>query len=128
MLLRICDVIVQGNVKKGLQGEGLLKEVITQVNTIQNNSKKCSLQTLAPILNTTDKNSLNGNITHTNTSKYLSLVEEKGGTSLSTKREKGIELYKSFGMKNELHNEGGTSSSNENIESRPIPSQFQTNC
>ena len=35
-------------------------------------------------------------------------TEEKGGTSLSTQREKGIELSKSLGMKYEIHNEGGT--------------------
>ena len=47
-------------------------------------------------------------------------TEDKGGTSLSTQRENGIELSKSLGMKYELHNEGGTSSSTDNLETRPV--------
>ena len=47
-------------------------------------------------------------------------TEEKGGTSLSTQRVKGIELSKSLGMKYEIHNEGGASSSTDNLETRPV--------
>jgi DNA invertase Pin-like site-specific DNA recombinase len=47
-------------------------------------------------------------------------TEEKGGTSLSTQRVKGIELSKSLEMKYEIHNEGGASSSTDNLETRPV--------
>ena len=47
-------------------------------------------------------------------------TENKGGTSLITQKQKGIELSENLGMNYEIHNEGGTSSSNDTLDSRPI--------
>ena len=47
-------------------------------------------------------------------------TETKGGTSLTTQKQKGIELSKTLDMNYEIHNEGGTSSSNDTLESRPV--------
>ena len=47
-------------------------------------------------------------------------TESKGGTSLTTQRQKGIELSKTLGMDYEIYDEGGTSSSNDSLESRPV--------
>lgn len=45
-------------------------------------------------------------------------TENKGGTSLITQKQKGIELSENLGMNYEIHNEGGTSSSNDTLDSR----------
>ena len=45
-------------------------------------------------------------------------------TSLSTQRDIGIELSKKFGMNYEIHNEGGSSSFSDNLDSRPVLSSI----
>ena len=46
--------------------------------------------------------------------------EENGGTSLITQSKLGIEQSKKLGMKYQIHDEGGTSSSKETLENRPV--------
>ena len=45
-------------------------------------------------------------------------------TSLNTQSEVGIELSKKLGMKHEIHNEGGSSSFSDNLDSRPVLSNI----
>ena len=45
-------------------------------------------------------------------------------TSLSSQRDVGIELSKKLGMKYEIHNEGGSSSFSDNLDSRPVLSNL----
>ena len=45
-------------------------------------------------------------------------------TSLSTQRDVGIELSKKLGMNYEIHNEGGSSSFSDNLDSRPVLSNI----
>jgi DNA invertase Pin-like site-specific DNA recombinase len=47
-------------------------------------------------------------------------VQEDDGTSLKTQQEQGIELSKKWGMKYQIHNEGGTSSSKDTLDNRPV--------
>jgi DNA invertase Pin-like site-specific DNA recombinase len=47
-------------------------------------------------------------------------TQEEDGTSLITQKRLGIELSKQLGMDYQVHNEGGTSSSKETLENRPI--------
>jgi len=49
-----------------------------------------------------------------------SLIQEEEGTSLKTQREIGIELSNKLGMKYQVHNEGGISSSKDTLENRPV--------
>jgi DNA invertase Pin-like site-specific DNA recombinase len=46
--------------------------------------------------------------------------EENGGTSLKTQTDQGIELSKKLKMKYQIHNEGGTSSSKDTLDNRPV--------
>ena len=46
--------------------------------------------------------------------------EEQGGTSLITQRQQGIELSKKLKMKYQIHDEGGTSSSKDTLDNRPV--------
>ena len=50
----------------------------------------------------------------------FSQVEEQGGTSLITQKNLGIELSKKLKMNYVIHNEGGTSSSRDNLDNRPV--------
>jgi DNA invertase Pin-like site-specific DNA recombinase len=45
---------------------------------------------------------------------------EHGGTSLITQKQQGIELSKKLNMKYQIHDEGGTSSSKDTLENRPV--------
>ena len=47
-------------------------------------------------------------------------VQEDDGTSLKTQQEQGIELSKKWGMRHQIHNEGGTSSSKDTLDNRPV--------
>ena len=47
-------------------------------------------------------------------------IQEDDGTSLKTQQEQGIELSKKLGMKYQIHNEGGTSSSKDTLDNRPV--------
>ena len=47
-------------------------------------------------------------------------VQEDDGTSLKTQQEQGVELSKKWGMKYQIHNEGGTSSSKDTLDNRPV--------
>ncbi len=47
-------------------------------------------------------------------------VQEEDGTSLNTQKEHGIDLSKRLGMKYQIHNEGGTSSSKDTLDNRPV--------
>ena len=45
---------------------------------------------------------------------------EHGGTSLITQKQQGIELSKKLNMKYQIHDEGGTSSSKDTLDNRPV--------
>jgi len=47
-------------------------------------------------------------------------VQEEEGTSLKTQRESGIKMSKRLGMNYQIHNEGGTSSSKDHLDNRPV--------
>ena len=49
-----------------------------------------------------------------------STIQEEEGTSLKTQKEIGIELSNKLGMKYQVHNEGGISSSKDTLENRPV--------
>jgi len=48
-----------------------------------------------------------------------STIQEEG-TSLKTQKEIGIELANKLGMNHQIHNEGGSSSSKDNLDNRPV--------
>lgn len=47
-------------------------------------------------------------------------AQEEGGTSLETQKELGIKRAKSLGFKNRVWNEGGQSSSHDDLDNRPV--------
>lgn len=47
-------------------------------------------------------------------------AQEEGGTSLETQKELGIKRAKSLGFKHHVWNEGGQSSSHDDLENRPV--------
>ena len=47
-------------------------------------------------------------------------IQEDEGTSLKTQKEIGIELSKKLGMTYQIHDEGGMSSSKDNLDNRPV--------
>ena len=47
-------------------------------------------------------------------------AQEEGGTSLETQKELGIKRAKSLGFKHRVWNEGGQSSSHDDLENRPV--------
>ena len=47
-------------------------------------------------------------------------IQEEEGTSLKTQKDIGIELSKKMNMDYVIHNEGGTSSSKDTLDNRPI--------
>ena len=47
-------------------------------------------------------------------------VQEEEGTSLKTQKDIGIDLAKKLDMDYVIHNEGGTSSSKDTLDSRPV--------
>ena len=57
-------------------------------------------------------------VLHIYTRVSTSIQEE--GTSLTTQKQIGIELSKKLGMSYEIHNEGGSSSSKDTLDNRPI--------
>jgi DNA invertase Pin-like site-specific DNA recombinase len=47
-------------------------------------------------------------------------TQEEDGTSLQTQKQLGIELSQRLKMKYQIHNEGGTSSSKDTLDNRPV--------
>ena len=47
-------------------------------------------------------------------------IQETDGTSLKTQKETGIELSKKLNMNHQIHNEGGSSSSKDTLDNRPV--------